>query len=155
LQAQIKKAGLQNHTLLTGGLAAKDPRLIGLFQEARAVVLPSISETFGLVILEAWAAGTVPIASRTSGAMALVKHGQNGWLFDLGDPAAFHSAIDQTLQSPDQSWQLAAAGHQLVYTEYDAGLLAVRMKDLYEQLIEEKHALRDPARRRHECVHPG
>ncbi|HEY6167775.1 MAG TPA: glycosyltransferase family 4 protein [Verrucomicrobiae bacterium] len=155
LQAQIKEAGLQNHVLLTGGLMAADPRLIGLIQEARAVVLPSVSETFGVVILEAWAAGTVPIASRTSGATALVKHGQNGWLFDLGNPAAFHSAIDAALQHPEQSRQLAAAGHQLVHTEYDAGVLAARMKNLYDQLIEEKHALRDPARRRHECVHAG
>ncbi len=59
LRARIRELGLENRVLLTGGLPPGNARLVGLFQEARAVLLPSVSETFGLVILEAWAAGTV------------------------------------------------------------------------------------------------
>jgi len=80
---RIRELGLEKRVLLTGGLPPSDPRLIGLVQEARALLLPSLSETFGLVILEAWAAGTMVLSSRTSGASALIEHGQNGWLFDL------------------------------------------------------------------------
>ncbi len=93
LQRKIRAFGLENRVLLTGGLPPGDARLIGLLQDAKVALLPSISETFGLVILEAWAAGTPVIASRTSGASALVKHRQNGWLFDLADPGSFRGTI--------------------------------------------------------------
>src|SRR5262249_8414046 len=122
----------------TGGLPPGDPRLIGLFQEARVVILPSISETFGLVILEAWAAGTVVMASRTSGATALVRDGYNSFLFDLEEPGTFHRALDQALGSAAFSEQLAVRGAETVNREYSLTALAGRLKALYEQLIQEK-----------------
>jgi len=106
------------------------------------VLLPSVSETFGLVILEAWAAGTAVIASRTSGASALIREGQNGWLFDHGDSQAFHKAIDAVLSKPETAARFAAEGSKLVMAEYDNAALAGRMKNLYVQLIEQKRALR-------------
>ena len=138
IQRQIHTLGLAERVLLTGGLPPVDPRLIGLFQEARAVILPSISETFGLVILEAWAAGTLVLASRTSGATALVTDAQDGFLFDLDQPPTFHRALNQTLTDPQHSEQLAIRGAEKVNREYGLGVLAGRLKKLYEQLIEEK-----------------
>ena len=145
IRREISERGFQNRVLLTGGLPAADPRLIGLFQLAEAVVLPSISETFGLVILEAWAAGTAVVASATSGASALIQHGGNGWLFKLEDPGTFHEAMDCMLLQPVLRGRQAAAGAKLVSDEYDTAVLAGRMTQLYEQLIQEKHALRHSA----------
>jgi glycosyltransferase involved in cell wall biosynthesis len=146
LRRRVAELGLTDRVLFTGGLSPNDPRLIGLLQDARVVVLPSISETFGLVILEAWAAGTAVIASRTSGAMSLIKPEQNGWLFDLNVPSQFHAAVDQAFLQPHLAARWAAAGHQLVRAEYDGTVLAGRMTNLYGQLIEENHALRHSAR---------
>ena len=146
LRKQIREFNLEQKIVLTGGLPPGDPRLIGLFQEARAVLLPSISETFGLVLLEAWAAGTAVISNRTSGANALVKHGENGWLFDLKNPAAFHAAVDATLANPHLRSQLAESGKRLA-AQYSINAIAGRVKNLYHELIERKHALRHSARR--------
>lgn len=146
LRKQIREFNLEKKILLAGGLPPGDPRLIGLFQEAQAVVLPSISETFGLVLLEAWAAGTTVISSRTSGATALVKHGENGWLFDLESAATFHAAVDATLANPGLRKRLAMAGKALA-AGYTLSAVAGRVKNLYAELIEEKHALRYSARR--------
>src|SRR6185503_16379991 len=126
-------------------LPPADPRLIGLFQMAEAVILPSLSETFGLVILEAWAAGTTVIASRTSGASALIKHGENGWLFDLKNPSAFHDAVALTLCFPELRERLASSGNRLTAAEYDTAGVAARLKELYGQLTETKNALRHSA----------
>ncbi|HWA10532.1 MAG TPA: glycosyltransferase family 4 protein [Opitutaceae bacterium] len=145
VRAQVAREGLAGHVLLTGPLPPGDARLVGLFQEARAVLLPSISETFGLVILEAWAAGTAVISSRTSGATALVRDGANGWLFDLAEPAGFHRAVDLLATQPEQGTRAGAAGRTTVLAGYDTAVLAGRMKRLYEELMEEKHALRYPA----------
>jgi len=146
VEKKIAELGLENHVLLPGGLPPGDPRLIGLMQLAAAVVLPSLSETFGLVLLEAWAAGASVISSRTSGAKALIKEGENGWLFDLEQPETFQQAVQQTLANPELSKQFAARGGELVTANYDTARLAGRMKGLYENLIEEKNALRDSAR---------
>ncbi|PYI81932.1 MAG: hypothetical protein DME26_18960, partial [Verrucomicrobia bacterium] len=146
LRQNVRRLGLENRVLVIGGLPPGDPKLIGLLQAAKVVILPSISETFGLIILEAWAAGAPVIASRTSGASALVKEGQNAWLFDLNDAGKFHTAIDAVLRRPDLAKELAGAGQRLVSAEYDTTVLAGRMKNLYVELIEEKHALRHSAR---------
>lgn len=142
LERQLLELGISERVLITGGLPPGDPRLIGLFQEARAVLLPSVSETFGVVLLEAWAAGSTVISSRTSGASALIRNGENGWLFDLSDPGAFHRAVKQTLLDPGLRARLAESGRQLVNNEYDVLSVGRRVKQLYQELIEAKHALR-------------
>jgi starch synthase len=147
VKQNIRQLGLEDRVLLVGGLAPADPRLIGLLQTASAVILPSLSETFGLVILEAWGAGVPVICSRTSGASALVQHGQNGWLFDLDGPAEFQQWVDQALGKPELARQLASAGRRLIDEQHDSHVLAGRMKNLYSELIEEKHALRHSSRR--------
>jgi len=152
LRERIRVLGLEDRILLTGGLPPNDPRLIGLLQEASVLVLPSKSETFGLVVLEAWATGTMVLSTRTSGACSLVRHGENGWLFDPENPETFHQPLAQALSNSDAARRVLRRGNDEVHAKYNLNALAGRMKALYEELIEEKHALRNPARRRHECV---
>lgn len=138
IDRKIRDLGLEKRVLLTGGLPPSDPRLIGLMQEARALLLPSLSETFGLVILEAWAAGTMVMSSRTSGASALIEHGKNGWLFDLEKPENFHNALAQTLANPQSAREMVGRGKTQVREKYSVNALAGRMKQLYEDLVEAK-----------------
>lgn len=141
LDKRIAELGLGNFVLLTGKLPPADPRLVGLMQLARVAILQSISETFGLVILEAWAARTPAISSRTSGASALIEHGRTGWLFDLDKPQGFHEAVDTVFAQREAVEQAVAAAHARVIAEYDVHVLAVRIKNLYTELKEKRHAL--------------
>jgi glycosyltransferase involved in cell wall biosynthesis len=138
---RIQELGLEKRVLLTGGLPLGDPRLIGLMQEARAMLLPSVSETFGLVILEAWAAGTMVLSSRTSGASALIEHGRNGWMFDLERPDTFHEALARTLANSQAAREMVARGAAKVREHYSVNALAGRMKRLYEELVEAKRCV--------------
>lgn len=140
--AHIAREGLKDSVILLGSLPFGDPRLIGLLQSARAVILPSLSETFGIVILEAWAAGTPVISSRTSGASALMGEGTGGLLFDLKEPGSFHAAVDQVLAQPELAASWGAAGRAKAVADFDTCVRAERMAKLYGELIEEKHALR-------------
>lgn len=145
LRRRIDALGLGPDVLLAGALPPGDPRLIGLLQLARAVALPSVSETFGLVILEAWAAGTPVIASATTGAQSLIASGEDGLLFQLGRPEKFHAAVAALWTDDTLAERFAAAGRRRVRADFDTLVLSARMKRLYENLIEEKHALRDSA----------
>ena len=140
LERRIAELGLGAQIFLPGKLPPGDPRLVGLMQEARVVLLPSISETFGLVILEAWAAGTPAISSRTSGGQGLIEHGHNSWLFDLDRPAGFHEAIDVVLTNRTARERAIAAARERV-VDYDTRAIAGRVKELYAELTEEHHAL--------------
>jgi len=134
IRRKIQEFGLQERVLLTGGLPPNDPRLIGLMQESNALLLPSVSETFGLVILEAWAAGTVVVSSRASGPSALIRDGENGWLFGLDQPGPFHAAIDRALT--DRALAHRMAGHGAALSQqYSLAAVAGRLKKLYEELI--------------------
>jgi len=138
VERQIQQLGLGNSVLLTGSLPPADPRLIGLFQQAAAVILPSVSETFGMVILEAWAAGATVLASRTSGATALIRDGHNGCLFALDHPQSFHQALARVLNDPALATELARRGREKVDSEYSLSTMAGRLKNLYAALVEEK-----------------
>jgi glycosyltransferase involved in cell wall biosynthesis len=141
IKRKIRELGLENDVLLTGGLPPGDPRLIGLMQQARALILPSLSETFGLVLLEAWAAGTMVLSSKTSGASALIEHGKNGWLFDLEKPETFHTALAETLTNPQLAREMVERGKAKVRESYSVHTLAGRMKQLYEELMEAKQCV--------------
>ena len=140
LRTTVRTLGLEDRVLLAGGLPPEDPRLIGLLQRATALVVPSQSETFGLVILEAWAAGTPVISSRTSGALGLVRDGENGWLFDLAAPDAFHAAVDEIVAQPERAAAAAGRGREAVRANYDSAVLTGRMKELYCELIARKQS---------------
>jgi starch synthase len=137
IRRRIRELNLQEHVLLTGGLPPNDPRIIGLLQCCSALVLPSLSETFGLVILEAWAAGAPVLSARASGPAALIESAQNGWLFDLDRPQTFQDVLSRTLDEPGLAKEMALRGG-LVAEQYSINALAAKLKDLYEELIEEK-----------------
>jgi glycosyltransferase involved in cell wall biosynthesis len=138
IKNKIQQLGLQDHIIMTGGLPPGDRRLVGLFQQAVALVLPSISEPFGLVILESWASGTPVISSRTSGASELIQHGENGWLFDLSDPTGFHHSLHEALSKPQATKRAGERGRERVRAEYDSVVVAGQVKRMYEELIEAK-----------------
>jgi alpha-maltose-1-phosphate synthase len=145
LERRVAELALGNQVLITGKLPPADARLIGLLQRARVCVLQSISETFGLVILEAWAAGTPAISSRTSGPSALIEDGSNGWLFDLQRPESFHAVLETAFNNDEARARVIAAGRERVIASYDTTVLAGRIKALYGQLHEDKHALHSAA----------
>ena len=137
IRKTIQARGLGERVLLTGGLPPNDPRVVGLLQSAAALLLPSLSETFGLVILESWAAGTPVLSVRASGPAALIEQGHNGWLFDLDQPATFYQALARTLDEPGAAKEMARRG-TAVSERYSVSALAATLKGLYEELIEEK-----------------
>jgi alpha-maltose-1-phosphate synthase len=138
LRKEVRRLGIEQKVLFTGGLPPADARLIGLMQSASVVVVPSLSETFGLIILEAWAAGAPVISSRTSGALSLVREDENGHLFNIEQEDEFHRALDRVLDDSAHARRMAESGHELTAREYDTFVLSRRIKALYEEITREK-----------------
>ncbi|MCF7787304.1 MAG: glycosyltransferase family 4 protein [Prosthecobacter sp.] len=138
LHREIARLGLINDVLLTGGLESGCAEMIGLVQSSRLLVLCSTAEPFGLVILEAWAAGTPVLSSRTSGPASLIEHGRTGLLYKLDQSADFHSAIDTLMLNNKLHRHISMEARELVRAEYDAPTVAGRVARVYEELVEAK-----------------
>lgn len=76
------------------------PALARLMRSARIVLVPSHSETFGLVALEAAASGTPVIAAAAGGLREAVAHGETGQLMDSRRPQDWADAITHLLTEP-------------------------------------------------------
>ena len=81
-----------------------------LLEEASAYVQPSITEGFGLPILEAWAAG-IPVASSNGGALAEVV-GEAGVVFDPEDVSLMAEKIEQVVTNEPLREQLISKGRE-------------------------------------------
>jgi D-inositol-3-phosphate glycosyltransferase len=80
-------------------LAQRD--LADWYRAASVVVVPSHSESFGLVALEAQACGTPVVAARVGGLTTAVRHGYSGLLVNGHDPRAYATVLADLLASPD------------------------------------------------------
>lgn len=78
-----------------------DEEVGGAYHGADVLVLPSIHEPFGIVILEAWASGLPVVATRVGGVVDLVNHGHDGLLVDSSDDVGLAGAIESVLVCRD------------------------------------------------------
>jgi L-malate glycosyltransferase len=79
-----------------------------LLSKATLCVQTSLAESFPLAVLEAGASGIPLVISDIPGHQELVRNGQTGRLFPLGDPAACANAITAMLDDPNGAARLAA-----------------------------------------------
>lgn len=106
LHDSVVRSGMLTTTAYEGGLRRTE--LAERMRAADLVLVPSHSETFGLVALEA-AASEVPVIARAAGGLReAVLDGRTGVLIDGGDPAEWAREIDRLLGDPDLS---ASMGH--------------------------------------------
>ena len=90
---------------------AQPHHLLSTFYRAADVVhVPSRSESFGLVALEAAACGTPVVATAVGGLQTLVQHGRSGCLVDGRDPAEWAAVTDRVLGDPVLAERLALGG---------------------------------------------
>lgn len=100
------------------------------YRAADAVLVPSRSESFGLVALEAAACGTPVIAADVGGLRTLVRHGESGFLVPDRDPAAFAARVDDVLADHALARDLAAGGVR-VARDYTWSTTAARLRRIY------------------------
>lgn len=100
------------------------------YRAADVCLVPSRSESFGLVALEAAACGTPVVAAAVGGLRTLVEHERTGFLVEDRDPAAFAACTAEILSVPsvDEELSSAAAARARAYTWSTA---AGRLRRIY------------------------
>lgn len=108
-------------------------RLALYYRAADVCLVPSRSESFGLVALEAAACGTPVVAAAVGGLRTIVDHGRSGFLVEGRDPGAYAGYVARLLTDPT-----LAASMSLEATSRAAGyrwsITAARLRRLYADL---------------------
>lgn len=85
----------------------KGEELSRAYASADIFAFPSALETFGLVVVEAMAAGLPVVSSRVGGVPDVVEEGVNGYTFDVGDEAGLIDGVRKLAKNPDHRRQVA------------------------------------------------
>lgn len=105
-------------------------QLARFYQAADVLVMPSRSESFGLVAAEAQACGLPVVASRIGGLPFVVSEGKSGFLVEAGNEPGFAKALDRIL-SDDALRQELRDGALLKSAEFSWKATADRLLELY------------------------
>ena len=131
--------GLVGDLGLTGRVRFVPPQrheLLSTFYRAADVcVVPSRSESFGLVALEAAACGTPVVAASVGGLTTLVDDGHTGYLVEGRDPSDYADRIDRIVSSHERAAAMSVAGHAMA-RRYTWSVAAGRLRRLYTDLTD-------------------
>ncbi len=117
LRALVRERGLTSSVEMLGHIPAGAP-LAPLYRAADVFCLPSMQENFGVVLLEAMAAG-LPIAAFRAGAVPEVsRDGSEALLAEADDFPALAERIAHLLQNAGEGRRLGAAGMERVERHY-------------------------------------
>jgi len=124
---------------------AEHEQLLALLHRVDLAVLPSHYEPFGIVALEAAAAGTPLVTSDVGGLGEAVIDGRTGLSFPPRDVAALADAVRAVLDDPDAAQHRAVAARERLTSDFDWHTVAVRTAGVY---LAAKRREREPHPRR-------
>jgi glycosyltransferase involved in cell wall biosynthesis len=134
LLAFVNSANLTGRVTFTG---FKDP-VVPYLQAAEAFLFPSRREGMANSVLEAMACGVPALVSSAAGVAAVVRHGHNGYAFDVDDESGFSSALVALLRDSALRARLGSEARQTVLTGFSLAATAARYRDLYIDLLSSK-----------------
>lgn len=132
LHAMVAELGLADQVSFLGAQPRED--LARLLRGARVLLVPSHSETFGLVALEAAASGTPVIAAAAGGLREAVAHGVTGQLMDSRRGDDWALALTRLLMVPGLLDRMSRVS-RVHARRFDWGWAAQRLVAVYRQLL--------------------
>ena len=137
LRADITSLGVAHRVTLIPGIESHDPDLVNAYHASDLFLLPSVHEPFGIVILEAWAAGLPVLASNVGGVPSFVVDGRDALLFDTGDLPRLTRHVRDLMADREMRCSLAEAGRTKAVEEYGWDRITRRLGNIYEEAIRE------------------
>lgn len=105
----------------------KPAELAELYAAADLFVWPAINEAFGMVLLEAQAAGLPVVAGGGRGVPDIVDDGRTGLLTPTGDAEAFAGAVADLLDDPRRRRRMGADAQRHILANHDLGAATARL----------------------------
>ncbi|MCS7040453.1 MAG: glycosyltransferase family 4 protein [Anaerolineae bacterium] len=140
LQETIARLGLERRVELVGFITDEErDRFYGV---ADVAVFPSRYEPFGIVALEAMAAGIPVVVAEGSGLAEVVEHGRTGLHVARNSASALAQGILQVLRHPEAAQARAREAQAVVRAHYNWDQVAEQTLAAYDQALERARAVR-------------
>jgi glycosyltransferase involved in cell wall biosynthesis len=138
LQSLARSRGLEGRLVFTG---VRDD-IARLLSATDVYVKPGVVEGFvGITVLEALALGKPVIAFETEDVKLALTDGETGLIVPNADVASLADRILYLLANPSVGSRLGQAGQHLVLERFDFGVLARRLEEFYQRVLERPAAL--------------
>jgi D-inositol-3-phosphate glycosyltransferase len=138
LKAIAEQVDVRDRVEFVGSVAHHE--LPYFYAAADALVMPSYSESFGLVALEAQACGCPVVGSGVSGLRSVVRDEVSGYLIDQHDPAAYAERIGRLLENSELAQQMGCRA-RLLAQRFSWNRTADRLEELFGQVVDRNQAL--------------
>lgn len=133
LRQTARSLGVEESVKFLGLVSEEEKR--GLLAGCSLLVLPSLYEAQGLVILEAWAQGRPVVASRVGGVPYMVNDGKDGILYDWGNIDQLTAAIARLVADRAAADKIGAAGKATALRSYRWTSVAARIEQIYVAVV--------------------
>lgn len=106
-----------------------------VLDRSKFLMLPSRSDSFGIVLLEAWAHGVPVIAARAGGIPGVVDDGANGLLVSFADVDGLANAAERLITDETFARRVGDAGREKVRANYSWEVVAERVIGHYSRIL--------------------
>jgi glycosyltransferase involved in cell wall biosynthesis len=134
LEDLAEQNGVNRHVHFLSGLSYEE--LAACYDACEMFALPSRSEGFGLVYLEAMARGKPVIGGAHGGAPEVIEDGVTGYLVAHGDAPQLATSIETLLSDPAMAQKMGARGRQRVEREFRFSAFAKALKKILREQCE-------------------
>lgn len=135
LQQRISKRGLTKKVKLFGYQSDPAP----LVRQCHVYVQPSLSEGFGLALVEAMGCGLPVIATAVGGAPEIIDHGETGWLLPQASPELIAASLEGAWRlGPEKLREMGLRARKSVEGRFEPARYLAQIETLYRQPSSER-----------------
>lgn len=134
LKSQAKDLGL-GESVIFAGFRQDIPVVMNVLD---IFVLTSLSEGFGLVLLEAMSASKTVISTNVSALPEIVVEGETGLMVPTNDPVSLCKAMRRLVEDAGFRERLGVAGHARVVSDFSLDAMWSRTMSIYQRVLESK-----------------
>lgn len=130
LKSLVSDLGLENFVEFTGWIKDKKD----FFQKIDIFCLPSRSEPFGIVLLEAMANNVPVISTNSTGPTEIIKHMKDGFIVQETRQQKLAAGLEYMITQEEAAKQYAVNALKKVTTKYDTKIVSNKLKKILEEL---------------------
>ncbi len=133
LKKLIHQLDIEDSVIILNDISFDNLTLVDAYKASDLFVLPSLYETFGVVVLEAWAAGLPVICGAVGGLTSFVQHDQNGLFCNVRNEKCLAKTIKELMRQPMKRESLKRKAREDV-KKYDWQIIGQKLSHIYQTL---------------------
>ena len=121
------------------GIRPMSPELFQLYQDADIFVLPTHEDVYGVVFIEAMAAGLPCVGTTVMAVPELVQNGVNGFTVSPKDQKSLSEVLHKLVNSPEIRLSMGLAGRKIAEQTFDAKINCRKILNIFEKCLKSKN----------------